>query len=79
MSLFDHGEPEDFLLFIWNFQITLADMGMLETEAKVQYLRTLVHGGALHQFYLLSSDMENTDTSLNVDYLLKNLSWYFFL
>ena len=44
---------------------------------KVQYLCALLHGEALRQLDLLSADMENTDTSLYVDYLLKGLSWYF--
>ena len=78
MSLFDHGDPEQFLLFIWNFQMTSAATGMIETEAKAQYLRTLFHGEVLHQFDLISADVENMDTSLNVDYLLKFLAWYFF-
>ena len=38
MSLFDYGEPEEFLLFMKNFQMTLAATGTFETEAKVQYL-----------------------------------------
>ena len=29
MSLFDHCEPEEFLLFVRNLQMTLADMGTL--------------------------------------------------
>ena len=37
----------------------------------------LFRGEALRQFGLLSADVENTDTSLNVDYLLKGLAWYF--
>ena len=77
MSLFDHGETEELLLFIRKFQMTLVATGMLETEAKVQYICTLVRGEALHQFHLLSSDVENTNTSLNVDDLLKGLAWYF--
>ena len=36
MYLFDHGEPEEFLLFVQNFQTTLAVTGTLETESKVQ-------------------------------------------
>ena len=55
--LFDHGKPEEFLLFIWNFQMTLADTGTLKSEVKVQYLRTLFHGKALHQFDLLSAEV----------------------
>ena len=77
MSLFDNGKPEEFLSFVRNFQTTLAAMGTLETEAKVHYLHMLVFGEALNQFDLLSADMENMDTSLDVDYLLKGLAWYF--
>ena len=44
MSLSDHGEPEELLLFVQNFQMTLEATGMLETEAKVHYLCTLVRG-----------------------------------
>ena len=33
-------------------------------------------GGALRQFDLLSDDVKNTDTPLDVDYLLKGLAWY---
>ena len=58
MSLFDHDKPEEFLFIVRNFKMTLATTVTLETDAKVQYLHTLVRGGALRQFDLLSSDME---------------------
>ena len=57
--------------------MALEDTGELETEAKVQYLRMLVREDALRQFYLLSADIKDTDTPLDVDYLLKSLAWYF--
>ena len=79
ISLFDHSEPEEFILFVQNFQMTLAVTEMLETEEKVQYICTLVCGEALRQFDLLSSDVKNTETPLDVDYLLKGLAWYFTL
>ena len=60
MSLFDHGEPGEFLLFIYNFNMTLAATGTLDTDADIQYLCTLVHGEELHKFDMLSSDVENT-------------------
>ena len=47
--------------------MTLRATGTLDMGAKIQYLCTLVCGEALSQCYLLSSDMENTET-LNVDY-----------
>ena len=74
MSLFDHGEPEDFLSFVRNFNITLAATEMLDTDAKVQYLHTNFRGEALYQFDLLSTDMKNADTPLTVDSLTKVLA-----
>ena len=46
MSLFDNGKPEEFLLFVRNFNMNLVASGTLETGAKVQYRRMLVHGEA---------------------------------
>ena len=72
MYLFDHGEPEESLLFIHNFNMTLAETGALYMDAKIQYLRTLVYGEALRQFDLFSADVENIET-LNVDCYIKGL------
>ena len=44
--LFDNGNLEEFLLFVCNFNMTLTTSGTLETGAKVQYRRMLVHGEA---------------------------------
>ena len=77
-SLFDHVALEKFLLIVQNFQISLAATGMLEMEAKIQYLCTLLCGEALCQFDLVSADAKNIKTLLDVDYLLKGLAWVFF-
>ena len=74
ISLFDHGDLEEFLLFVWNFNITLSATGTQELDTKIQYLHTLLYGEALRQFDLLSSDVENLDTSLTVNYLIKGLA-----
>ena len=66
ISLFDHGEPKEFLLFIHNFNMNLAATGTLGMDVKVHYLSSLVHVEAYHHFYFLSADVENTKT-LNVD------------
>ena len=58
MSLFDNGKLEEFLLFVCNFNMNLAESGMLEVDTEFQYLCTLVRGEALCQFELLSSDVE---------------------
>ena len=66
MSLFDHGNPEKFLLFIRNFNMTLTTTRTLEMYATIQHLRMLFRGEALRQFDLLSAEVENIET-LNVD------------
>ena len=55
--------------------MTLAASWTLEAGPKYQYLFTLVCGEALHQFDLLSADLEGTGT-LNVDYIIRCLSQY---
>ena len=46
-------------------------------DVKVHFICMLVFGESLHQFDLLSTYVENTDTSLTVDYLIKGLAWHF--
>ena len=58
MELIDYGEPEYFLLFVRNFNMTLAAPCALAMDAKVQYLCTLVRGESLRQFYALFADIE---------------------
>ena len=58
MSLFDNTNPEEFLLFICDFKMTLMTAGTLQAGAKVQYLQTLVRGEVLRQFDFLSSGVE---------------------
>ena len=71
--LFDHGNPEKFLLFVTNFNMTLMTTGTLETGEKIHYLCMLVCGEALHHFDSLYADMEITET-LNVEYIVKGLA-----
>ena len=58
MSLIGHGDPEEFLLFIRNFNMTLAATGMLYMDVKIYYLRMLVPWEALPKFDLFSVDVE---------------------
>ena len=44
MALFDNDDPEEFLLFVSNFNMTPKASGTIETAAKVQHLRTIVRG-----------------------------------
>ena len=57
MSLFDNGEPEDLLLFVRNFNMTIAASGTLEADEIFQFLFNIVHGEALYQFSLFSADV----------------------
>ena len=77
MSLFDNVDPEEFLLFVRNFNMTLTASGMMEMGAKVQYLCTLVDGESLLQFDSLSYGVECTEP-LTVEYIIKGLVLYFF-
>ena len=58
MALFENGYPEDFLLFMQNFNMTLAASAMLMKGAKNQDLCTIVCGEALRQFDSLPDDVE---------------------
>ena len=44
MALFDNGEPDDILLFIFNFNLTLEASVMLKNVTKIKYPCTLVRG-----------------------------------
>ena len=54
MCLFDHGKPEEFLLFLHNFIMTLVATEILGTDAKVQHICLLVPGkrSLILTFYL---------------------------
>ena len=44
VSLFDHGDPEEFLLLILNFNMTLTVTGTLDMYVKIKYLRMMSTG-----------------------------------
>ena len=73
----DIKSRKSFFLFLHNFNMILAETGTLEMDTKIQYIRMLVCGEVLRQFYLFSAEIENTET-LNVDYYIKGLALYFF-
>ena len=60
MYLFENGNPEQFMLFVCNFNTTLAVTGILGTDANIQYLCTIVRWEALLKFDLLSAHVEYT-------------------
>ena len=44
--MIDNGEPEELLLFVSNFQITLEASGTISDGTNIQYLHILVRGEA---------------------------------
>ena len=63
MSLFDNGNTEEFLLFVWNFQMNLKASGELSTSKNIQYLVTLLRREALRQIYMFSVEVGDTTTT----------------
>ena len=60
MALFDNGDPEEFLVFIRNFNTTIFASEKLVASAKIQYLCMLVHGEELCQFDTLYTEVGST-------------------
>ena len=71
MDLLYNGDPEEALLFIWNFQMILEVSGTLAESAKIHNICTLLHGKALCQLDTLSVEWESTTvTNLNHNILV---------
>ena len=58
IALFDSGYPEEFLLFIYNFNMNLEASGTLKYGVKIKLLYTLLNGEALSQFDALYAEAE---------------------
>ena len=78
MALFDNGYPEEFLLFMRNFKMTLEASGTLAASANLQYLRTILCGEALRQFDNLCVQVGSTTTT-HLIWIILGLGMYFFL
>ena len=63
MALFDNGKPKEFLLLLWNFQMTVKASGALDTSTNILHLCTLLYGKALRQIDTLSIDVGSTTTT----------------
>ena len=66
MTFFDNGDLEEFLLFIWNFKMTLEVSETLSTGSNIQYLCTLVCGETLRQLDTLSIEVGSTTTEQRI-------------
>ena len=61
MALFDNGKPESLLLFMCKFKMMLGALGMLISNVKLQYIRTLLRVEALSQFDTLCDQVGKTN------------------
>ena len=76
MYFFDNCNPEEFLLFMRNFNTNLVASRTLETGTKVQYLCTLVRRDTLHQIDSFYTGVEITEP-LTTELTIKGLPLYF--
>ena len=60
VSFFDNQKLEEFILFIQNLKMTNNPSGRLTANSKLQYLRTVLCGKALHQFDTLCDQVGST-------------------
>ena len=63
MDLFNNGKLEDFLLFTQNFKMMLEASVTLVTNAKLQYIRTILNGEELRQFDTFCDQLGITNTA----------------
>ena len=59
MALFDNSNPEEFLLFVCNFNMNIEASGTLKSGVKIKYLHFLFRVEALHKFDMLSDEVES--------------------
>ena len=78
LALFDNGDPEEFLLFVRNFQITLEASVLLTSSANIKSICMLLYVEALHQLGTLSVELVCT-TMTHVNRIILVLGTYFFL
>ena len=76
MVLFDNIRPEEFLLFVENFKITLA-LGTVSDNVKIQYICVILCVEALLQFDTLCALVGST-TATPLNGFILGLGVYFF-
>ena len=60
MALFDNVNPEEILLFVWDFKMTLEASGTLAASTELQYLCMLLRGEELLQLETLYVELGST-------------------
>ena len=75
MTFFDNREPEELLLIVWNFNMTLKVSGILGANKKLQYLRTILRGKALQKLKFLCLHIVSM-TVTNLNHVVLGLGMY---
>ena len=60
IDLFDNSNMEEFLLFLWNFKMTIKDLGMFTDNLNQQYICKLLHREVLRRFDTLCAQVGST-------------------
>ena len=76
MALYDNGDPEELLLFVRNFNMTLKASGKISFNTKLQCLRTLLHVYSLRKFNILCVQVGGITMS-NLNQIILGLGTYF--
>ena len=77
MALFNIGNPEEFLLLVHNFNMSLEVSVTLQAGTKVQLFCTIFCGEVLHQFDLLFDNIESS-TPLTLEAIVLGFCAYLF-
>ena len=77
MALVENGAPEEFFLFVQNFQTDLEASGTLVASEKIQYLCTILRGKALPQLGMFSVQVGST-TIAHLNHIILRLGTYIF-
>ena len=77
MALFDNGDPEEFLLFVRKFQMTLKASASLSVNSNIQYLCTVLRDEVLIQLDTLCSQVRSMNKT-HLNHIIFGLGTYSF-
>ena len=76
MTLFDKGNPEEFLLFMKNLKMTIKALVNLTTRTNIMNPLTILHGEAIYQFNTLCDQVGSTNMT-HLNSIILDLGMYF--
>ena len=74
---FENGQPEELFALMKNFKTAIDRTGITSAALKISYLRNLLHGESLQEFYELA--IQNTGTkNSHLKFIQEGLHWFFY-